>query len=131
MKYEKISQFGEFFTRIVIGVIFILAGYGKLFATPGIEGFSGMLGGLGFPLPGFLAILIGVIELVGGIMLLLGLWTTVSASLLSVIMLVAVITVHFKDGWAGYRYQLLLLVATLRYIGNAGFCSLAEHFNKK
>ena len=49
MKLDKAAHIGDFLIRIVAGLIFIFAGYGKLFATPGIEGFSGMLSGLGFP----------------------------------------------------------------------------------
>jgi len=62
--------------------------------------------------------------------LLLGLFTTISAALLSFIMVVAIITVHLKNGWGDYKYPLLLLVATLRYVGNAGYCNLKEHLKK-
>lgn len=130
MKFEKVSQIGSLLTRVVIGLIFVLAGYGKLFATPGITGFTGMLTGIGVPLPGFFAVLVGIVELVGGIMLLLGAWTTIPSILLSIVMVVAILTVHLKNGWGDYRYPLLLLVATMRYIGNAGYCSLQEHLKK-
>ena len=66
---------------IMVLFIFVLSGYGKLFASPGIEGFSGMLGNLGFPIPAFFAVLVGVIEFVGGIMLLFGFFHRIVAIL--------------------------------------------------
>lgn len=124
---KNIAQYGDLLIRIVAGLIFILAGYGKLFASPGIDGFTGMLSGLGFPAPAFFAVVVGLIELIGGILLLLGLWTHIVATLLAVIMLVAIVTVHLSNGWgaaSGVRYPLLLLVVLIRYIGTPGFCDI-------
>ena len=131
MKSKNMANYGDMLIRIVAGLIFIIAGYGKLFAKPGIEGFSGMLGGLGFPIPVFFAVLVGIIELAGGILLFLGVWNRIPAALLAIIMLVAIFTVHLKDGWNGYRYQLLLLVVLIRYIGTCGFCDVMSWFKKK
>ncbi|MBN2566716.1 DoxX family protein [Candidatus Woesearchaeota archaeon] len=105
----------------------MLAGAGKLFGVfggPGIEGFSGMLAGIGFPAAGLLAYLVGTVELVGGILLVIGLWTTVPAALLATIMAVAIVTVHRSQGWGGIRFPLLLLAVMVRYIGTAGYCSM-------
>lgn len=112
------TSYGEHFMRLVIGAIFLIAGIGKLFTTPGITGFSNMLDGIGLPIPSVFAVLIGVIELVGGAFLILGVWTRESAMPLSVIMLVAVLTVHLTQGWGGgLRYPLMLLAALTFYIG--------------
>ncbi len=126
MKLEKYSKYGDLLLRVVIGLIFIIAGYGKLFGAPGIEGFSGMLAGIGFPLAAALAVVIGIIELVGGLMLLVGLWTKIPATLLAIIMLVAVITVHLKNGWADFRYPLLLFAALITYIVKPNSCSIMD-----
>jgi len=112
------EKYGELLTRIVVGAIFILAGIGKLFGpTPGLDGFSGMLGGMGLPIPAVLAVIIGVIELVGGIVLIIGWQAKWAAILLSIIMLVAVLMVHLKNGWGDVRYPLLLLFVLVSYIG--------------
>lgn len=79
--------------RLSAGVIFLLTGFGKLFGTPGIEGFSGMLTGIGFPLPNLFAYLVGIIELLGGISLIIGYGIRFFAPLLAIIMVVAFITV--------------------------------------
>ncbi|PIY78858.1 MAG: DoxX family protein [Parcubacteria group bacterium CG_4_10_14_0_8_um_filter_35_7] len=123
-----ISSWADLLTRIVVGLIFIVTGYGKLFAAPGISGFSGMLAGLGFPAPTFFAVLVGVIEFAGGILMILGIFTSAAASLLAFIMLVAVVAVHLKAGWTGFQYQLLLMVVLLRYVGTAGKYSLEHYF---
>jgi putative oxidoreductase len=127
MEFKGVAKSGDLLIRAVTGLIFILAGYGKLFAQPGIEGFSGMLSGIGFPAPVFFAVLVGGIELVGGILLLIGFWTHISSLFLAVIMLTAIFTVHLQNGWADVRYPLLVLVALVRYIGTPGtFASLAR-----
>lgn len=79
--------------RIVAGLIFIIHGWGKVFgggpAALGIAGFSGFLGSLGVPAAGLLAWLIGLLELVGGLGLLLGIATRPLALLLAIEMAVA------------------------------------------
>lgn len=118
-----VGHVGEMLTRIVVGVIFIIAGYGKLFGAPGIDGFSGMLSGLGFPIPVVFAVLVGIIELVGGLLLVAGYWSEWAARLLAIIMIVAILAVHLPNGWVGtqgsegVRYPLLLLVVLISYIG--------------
>lgn len=65
--------------RILLSIIFIFAGYGKLM---GAEGFAGMLGGMGFPAPLAMAYLVAIFELVGGIAILVGFQTRIAAILL-------------------------------------------------
>lgn len=113
------QTYGEHLVRLVLGLIFLIGGYGKLFAQPGIEGFSGWLGSLGFPIPLVLAVLVGVVEFVGGIFLLIGLWTRQSAAALAIVMLVANLAVHISQSWNELRYPLLLFVVLLYYTGFA------------
>ncbi len=54
---------------------------------------------LGMPVPGLMAALAVTAELLGGILILLGLLTRVSAIPLAVTMAVAAITVHWENGW--------------------------------
>lgn len=129
-KCDKTAKIGDLFLRVMVGLIFIVAGYGKLFATPGIAGFTGMLQGIGVPAAGFFAVLVGIIELVGGIMLLLGLWTAVPATLLAIIMIVSTLTVRLPNGFNDARLDLLLLAASIRYIGTAGHYSLRQILKK-
>ena len=79
--------------RIAIGLFFISFGFGKLFGAPGLEMFTGMLSGLGFPMAGLFALLVGIAEFFGGIAILLGVFTRFSAFWLTIISLVAWVTV--------------------------------------
>lgn len=55
--------------------------------------------GLGLPVPALMLSLVILLELGGGLALLLGLFTRLTALGLSMTMLVAMLTVHAKNGW--------------------------------
>lgn len=55
--------------------------------------------GLGLPAPALMLSLVILLELGGGLALLLGLFTRLTAFGLSITMLVAMLTVHAKNGW--------------------------------
>lgn len=59
--------------RVVVGVLLAWHGYRKF--ADGLDGFEGFLSFLELPAPGLLAIVVALLELVGGIMLALGLLT--------------------------------------------------------
>lgn len=77
--------------RIVAGYLFILHGSAKLFHVPHVAMFDGLQL---FSLMG----LAGVLELVGGILLVLGLFSRVTAFLLSGQMAVAYFMAHASGG---------------------------------
>jgi len=75
------------FARIVVGWVFLLSGWGKLTHLPLVtENFAAW----GIPFPEILAPFVSGVEFVGGIFLLLGLLTRISAGALGVVMIVAV-----------------------------------------
>lgn len=117
--------------RIAIAIFFITHGYGKLFGTaPGLEGFTGMLAGLGFPAAGAMALLVGVAEFFGGIALLLGVFTRFSAFWLALISLVAWITVKGFGLPAG-DLDLLSLGGTLALLfAGPGMYSVSKYLKK-
>ncbi|HRH24368.1 MAG TPA: DoxX family protein [Candidatus Paceibacterota bacterium] len=111
------SKWGEaapLILRVVTGVIFFMHGYQKLMVM-GIPGVTGFLTMLGMPFPGVLAVLLIAGELLGGLFLILGLWTHWSAKVLAFIALVALFAVHFSKGFflPGYEFILLLLAASV------------------
>lgn len=75
--------------RIVAGLIFVMHGWGKLTGNPSIEMFSGMLGGMGIPMPMFFAWVVALTEFLGGLALILGIFVRPAAVLLAIVMLVA------------------------------------------
>lgn len=116
--------------RIGVGASLVMHGYGKLFGNaPGMEMFTGMIRGMGFPAAGFFAYVAALVEFVGGIAILLGLWTSVAAVLGGIVMLVAFVFAHkfsLKQGELPF-VNLAGLVA-LACLG-AGRYSLARVFN--
>ena len=96
--------------RAAVGVIFIAHGTGKFG-----EGFVGFLTGpLGMPPE--MQIPIALAETIPGILLIVGVLTRISASLLSIIMLGAIFYVKEASnltGQGGYELDLILLAACL------------------
>ncbi|QYR19119.1 DoxX family protein [Paenibacillus sp. sptzw28] len=107
---EKNVQIGGLIIRFVLGVIFFMHGLQKF--QGGIGNTAGFFQSMG--IPGFLAYAVGTIELVGGILIILGLGTRVIAALFALIMLVAILKVKLKAGFVGgYEYEIALLSMSL------------------
>lgn len=70
---NKSVEIGLLFSRIMIGLIFVLHGWSKF--EDGISGTVGFFESIG--IPGFLASVVAIIELVGGVAMILGLGTRV------------------------------------------------------
>jgi putative oxidoreductase len=102
--------------RIVVGIVFLVHGYQKLFHM-GFHGVAGFFGHAGIPLPMVSAVIVTLVEFVGGIMLVAGIGVRIAAALNAVDMAVAVLFVHLKHGFGaqngGFEYPLTLLAATL------------------
>ena len=102
--------------RITVGIVFLVHGYQKLFHM-GFHGVAGMFGHMGIPLPMISAVVVTLVEFVGGILLVAGVGTRIAAALLAVDMTVAILSVHLKHGFGaqngGFEYPLTLLAATL------------------
>ncbi|QRG68738.1 DoxX family protein [Brevibacillus choshinensis] len=104
--------------RIVTGIIFLVHGAAKL--QKGMAVVAAMFGDLG--LPPWLAYPVMIVETVGGLALILGIWSRWAAWSLAVIMAGAIITVKWEHGFmsqggkSGYEFNLILL-AVAGYVG--------------
>ncbi len=102
--------------RITVGIVFLVHGYQKLFHM-GFHGVAAFFSHAGIPLPLVSAVIVTLVEFVGGIMLVAGIGVRVAAALNAVDMAVAVFFVHLKHGFGaqngGFEYPLTLLAATL------------------
>ncbi|MEO5927829.1 MAG: DoxX family protein [Patescibacteria group bacterium] len=105
--------------RLVAGIIFMIHGYGKLFGNaPGMEMFTGMVAGLGFPAAGAFAYMAALTEFLGGLALILGVGVRIASVLLAIVMLVAFIGVKKLGLPAGDPdLALLAIVVALGLMG--------------
>jgi putative oxidoreductase len=83
--------------RVLVGVVLVAHGWQK-FAQYGIGGTAGSFAQMGVPLPAVSAVFAAVVELVGGVALLVGAGTVVAAVLVVLDMLGAFLLVHVGNG---------------------------------
>ena len=117
--------------RVALAIVFILHGWGKLFGdTPGMTAFIGMVGGLGFPATTLFAYLAALSEFLGGIAMLLGVFTNVFSVLLSIVMMVALFGVkRFSFPLADIDLALLAMAIAVGLMG-PGRYSMMGWFKK-
>jgi len=86
---EPLHWVGPLLVRASLGAVFATSGWGKLHNLGQVTAFFTELG---IPFPGFNAVLASGTELVGGVLLLLGLFTRFAALPLVITMVVAIVT---------------------------------------
>jgi putative oxidoreductase len=105
----KKASIGKLLLRIGIGVIFIYAGYFKLthaaMVAPMFESLFGA---------GWLGTLVGLVELITGILVLVGFQTAVAGALQVIIMIVAIWTSHIgpDKGFTDVQFPMLVLLGS-------------------
>lgn len=128
---SEMTDKGLLILRVVAGLIFVLHGYGKLTGNPGIEMFSGYLASMSIPMPMFFAWIVALTEFLGGIALILGVFTRPAGILLSIVMLVA-ITMVKKLAFPAADIDLALLgISSAIAIMGPGSWSVASKMMKK
>jgi len=78
-------------SRILLSILFIPAGFGKLTA---IGGTAGYFAGLGLPVPTVTVVIVGLIELLGGLAILIGFQTRYAAILLGIFTIATALVAH-------------------------------------
>ena len=124
------AGYGLALLRVVLGIIFVMHGYLAVDVV-GPGGFESYAARMGYPvaLAPYLAWYLIVAHLVGGVLLVLGLWTRVAAIVQVPIMASALFLLHFGQGFflrgivldqaagrvmvGGAEYDLLVLAAAV------------------
>ena len=103
--------------RVLLSAMFILAGFSKLTA---IGGTAGWFASIGLPFPTVVTVLVGLLELVGGLAILVGFQTRIAALALAAFTVAATLIAHtdFAD-----MNQLLFFQKNFAIVG--GFLILA------
>ncbi|MBS8266118.1 DoxX family protein [Mesobacillus boroniphilus] len=101
--------------RLVLGATFLIHGAAKF--QGGIENTVGFFESIGFP--GFSAYIVALVELIGGLAMLLGVGTRVISILFAIVLAVAVVKVKLAGGFlgngqmAGFELDLALLAISI------------------
>ncbi len=106
--------------RVLFGAILIVHGWAKLMGPmPGMEGFTGMLASLSFPVPVFWAWLVALLETFGGLAIVLGLWTEKVSMLIGIQFLVIVLYVKGM-AWGKSEFDLAMFSLALMFSAFGG-----------
>ncbi len=108
-------RWGITILRFVVGIVFVMHGGQKLFVS-GFHATAGMLNHLGIPYPLVMAVVLTLAEFLGGIALIVGLFTRWVAVALAIDMTVALVKVHLHGGFfapGGIEFVMTLLAANL------------------
>lgn len=125
MNLNRSVEIGLFFSRIMIGLIFVLHGWSKF--EGGISGTVGFFESIG--IPGFLASVVAIIELVGGAGMILGLGTRVFAALFIVVMGGVLLTAKVGQPFmSGTELDYLLLAGSLTMLFTGSRFLAVDHF---
>ena len=114
---NKLYDVSDLAGRILISVIFIMAGWGKIGGYAGTAAYMESMG-----VPGALLPLVIATELGGGILVVLGLWTRLAALGLAGFSVLAGLLFHFKPD---DQMQMMILMKNVAMGG--GFLVIAAH----
>jgi putative oxidoreductase len=119
---QPLAQFAGFaplILRVMAGIIMTVHGWQRLQGGPANFG-SQALANLGVPLPVFMGYVVTFVELIGGILLIIGLLSRFAALILAIEMVFTTLLVKINVGFigsqgsgAGAEFDLILLAAFL------------------
>jgi len=107
--------------RLIVGYGFMEHGFAKL--DRGVDSFAHILQALGTPFPGLLAWMTVLVEIFGGLAILLGAFVALASIPMAVVLLVAIFTVHLPNGFSSIKLQ--SVTADGAHFGQPGYeCDL-------
>lgn len=116
-KCGKYANYGTLLLRIIFGLVFLVHGSTKI---ADIGGTGQFFASIGIPAALFFAFVVTLVEFLGGVALILGLFTRWASLLIGIDMLVAFFVVHASNGFfvtnGGYEFVLILLAAAAMFL---------------
>ena len=129
------APYGIALLRLSLGLLFMVHGLLKVFAFS-LSGTASFFESVG--LPGFMAYVVTPMEVMGGLMLVIGLYTRWVALVLFPILLVATVKVHGASGWlftnegGGWEFPAFFAVATVvQGLLGAGALGLTSRIHRR
>ena len=97
LNVRETAPVGLLILRVVLGIAFVIHGWSNL--SGGVGNVAGFFGGtLGIPAPGLMAWVVTIVELVGGLLLIIGFLTQIAGILLTLDMLGAILFAYLMRG---------------------------------
>ncbi|WP_445115742.1 DoxX family protein [Acinetobacter sp. WZC-1] len=141
--YRKpIQQTALLLARISMGLFFSSTGFNKIFVEQNRLVMLDTITSAGIPFPEFMAVFVSLVELIAGLLLLVGLLTQISAIALFIICFTALITVGIHDipagqtmigwfSWFFYVNDLIYMIILALLITNRPVAGSVDHFLSK
>ena len=136
--YERLSPCAAVALRICLGAILIPHGCQKLFGWfggAGLERFATIFANIGYKPGLFWVLVVALTEALGGLLLVLGLFTRVAALAVLIFMLNAIYVTSAKGFFwtaGGLEYSLLIAFVALYFlIRGGGACSLDRKLGRE
>jgi putative oxidoreductase len=119
----KMEDIALLILRLVLGGIFVAHGAQKLFGSfggHGLKGTAGFFEQIGLKPGRTMALLAGLAEFGGGLLVLVGFLTPLGAFAIIAVMAMAIVKVHMPNGFfnesGGYEFNLVLIAVALALI---------------
>ena len=114
---QSLRQWAPLPLRLIVGYGFIAHGWAKLSRGP--EAFAVVLHTIGVPMPHLLAWATTIVELVGGLAILIGGFVPFASAPMAVVLLTALVTIHWPYGF--FSVKLVDVTATGTRFGTVGY----------
>jgi putative oxidoreductase len=115
---NRLADLGPLAVRVIVGTIMAAHGLQKVQAGP--ANFGAFLGQMGVPLPTLMGYVVTLVEVVGGVLLIVGLLSRLAALVLTIDLVVAILLVKVNVGFlsppqggAGAELELALIAGFL------------------
>src|ERR1700730_3663736 len=103
--------------RLIVGYGFLEHGFAKLAKGP--DAFANILQAIGVPAPHFMAWSTILVEILGGLAVILGAFVTLASLPMAAVLLVAMFTVHLRYGFSSIK--LMAVTAAGAQFGPPGY----------